>query len=162
MSINGASRITQELIRVLRAEFLLDWHGVHGASHWARVRENGLRLARSTGANPHVVEIFAFLHDVKRENDYSDPWHGSRAAKFSESLRGELIFLDDDEFNLLEIACSSHSDGLVDGDVTVLTCWDADRLDLGRVGIRPAPERLCTAAARNLKFIEWAYTRSLL
>ena len=34
-------------------------------------------------------------------------------------------------------------------DPTVLTCWDADRLDLGRVGITPRAEKLCTSAACN-------------
>ncbi|MCB2041992.1 MAG: hypothetical protein KDH48_15080, partial [Rhodoferax sp.] len=63
---------------------------------------------------------------------------------------------------LLQAACRGHSDGHRAGhDVTVLTCWDADRLDLGRVGIRPLPERLCTAAAREPVVLEWAYRRSL-
>ena len=48
-----------------------------------------------------------------------------------------------------------------DADITVQTCWDADRLDLGRVGIRPDPRRLCTAAARNPRMIEAAFARSL-
>jgi uncharacterized protein len=47
------------------------------------------------------------------------------------------------------------------GDVTVQTCWDADRLDLGRVGIRPVASRLCTPAARAPDVIAWAYARSL-
>ena len=42
--------ITQDLIRVIRRQFALDWHGIHGALHWTRVRENGLRLAKITGA----------------------------------------------------------------------------------------------------------------
>ena len=39
--------------------------------------------------------------------------------------------------------------------------WDADRLDLGRVGIRPAPKRLCTDAARAPEVVLAAYVRSL-
>lgn len=35
------------------------------------------------------------------------------------------------------------------------------RLDLGRVGIGPAPRRLCTDAARDEGVIEWAYARSM-
>lgn len=31
-----------ELIQHLRAQFRLDWHGIHGASHWARVKHHGL------------------------------------------------------------------------------------------------------------------------
>ena len=59
------------------------------------------------------------------------------------------------------MAIRDHSDGLSAGDITVLTCWDADRLDLGRVGIRPRAKELCTAAARNPQLMAWAYERSL-
>ena len=40
-------------------------------------------------------------------------------------------------------------------------CWDADRLDLGRVGYMPHPSRLCTPAARDAELIRWAYERSV-
>jgi uncharacterized protein len=45
-------------------------------------------------------------------------------------------------------------------DITIQTCWDADRLDLGRVGIVPDPARLCTVAARDPDLIRWAIERS--
>jgi hypothetical protein len=51
---------------------------------------------------------------------------------------------------------------LTRGPVTLLACWDADRLDLVRVGIRPQTHLLCTEAARNNRILEWAYGRSLL
>jgi uncharacterized protein len=38
-------------------------------------------------------------------------------------------------------------------------CWDADRLDLGRVGIIPKPDRLCTNAARDI--LEWSHERAI-
>ena len=57
---------TRRLIPFLRARFRLDWQGIHGSPHWARVRENGLRLAARTGADERVVELFAFLHDSCR------------------------------------------------------------------------------------------------
>jgi uncharacterized protein len=41
-----------------------------------------------------------------------------------------------------------------------VTCWDADRLDLGRVGKRPSPRFLGTEYARRKDTIEWAYRRS--
>jgi uncharacterized protein len=44
--------------------------------------------------------------------------------------------------------------------VTVATCWDADRLDLGRVGVRPDAGRLCTEPARRQEVIEHAWRRS--
>jgi hypothetical protein len=54
-----------------------------------------------------------------------------------------------------------HAKGLIEADVTVQTCWDADRLDLGRVGIVPDPARLCTAAAKESAMRDWAFARSL-
>jgi uncharacterized protein len=76
----------RDLIKVIRQQFPLAWNGLHGAPHWARVRENGLRLAPLTGANPKVVELFAFLHDSRRGNNDDDPGHGPRAALFAETL----------------------------------------------------------------------------
>lgn len=155
--------IEPQLIQAIRDQFKLDWHGIHGANHWARVRENGLTLAKHTGASVKVVELFAFLHDSQRLNDDHDPAHGARAAGFAGELRKQgVIALSDREFGLLDAACSAHSEGYtaVD-DVTVMVCWDADRLDLGRVGIRPHPYYLCTAAAKDARMIEWAFERSL-
>ena len=52
---------------------------------------------------------------------------------------------------MLIYGCRHHSDGFVEGDVTIRTCWDADRLDLGRVGIKPCASKLATAEARDPK-----------
>jgi uncharacterized protein len=153
--------IDQDLVRLIRGQFALRWNGVHGAPHWSRVRENGLRLAESTGAKPKVVELFAFLHDSRRINDGYDSEHGSRAALFVGALAGSAFELESTDLDLLIIACEGHSDCLTVADITVRTCWDADRLDLGRVGIRPHPDRLCTEAARDPGILEWAYRRSL-
>lgn len=150
----------QQVVRAAKERFVLDLHGIHGVAHWQRVRENGLRIAKSTGANPLIVELFAFLHDCCREDDSSDPGHGERAALFADSLRGTLIHLLDEDFVLLHQAIRDHELGLTRGDVTVRTCWDADRLDLGRVGRRPNPDYLCTEYAQRRETIEWALQRS--
>jgi uncharacterized protein len=156
------SMIEKQLIEVIRQQFKLDWHGIHGSAHWARVRENGLKLAETTGAKAEVVELFAFLHDSRRLNDHTDPLHGMRAAEFAATLRAQgVIALADADFDLLALACTKHSDGLTVADVTVQTCWDSDRLDLGRVGIQPQARYLCTDAARDPSVIGWAYRRSL-
>lgn len=153
--------ISQELVGIIRAQYALPWHGVHGWPHWVRVRENGLRLAEVTGARPDVVELFAMLHDSRRRNEGRDPHHGRRASLFALGLAGSAFELEPGDLQLLLEACEGHTGHRTAGDVTVLTCWDADRLDLGRVGIRPSPERLCTAAAREPGMIEWAYRRGL-
>ena len=61
---------------------------------------------------------------------------------------------------LLREACEGHSAGHVDADPVVQVCWDADRLDLGRVGIRPDPRLLCTLPARQSEYIERAWHRA--
>ena len=152
--------IPRELVDRARSEFALPHDSIHGWAHWARVLENGLRLAGVTGAHVEVVELFSLLHDCKRLSDHTDLGHGRRAKEFARTLRGLCIALSDEHFELLAFACEYHTDGLVEANVTVQTCWDADRLDLGRVGIRPEPARLCTAAAKDPRVLKWAIRRS--
>lgn len=152
--------ISQELMALIEQGFALHLDGIHGKAHWTRVRNNGLRLAEQTGADTKVVELFAFLHDSKRMNDGHDLQHGARAAQWAASLRGSLLDLPDSEFELLRFACEHHTDGLTEADITIQTCWDADRLDLGRIGIWPNPRRLCTSAAKESAMIDWAVTQS--
>ena len=68
------SLITNELMEFARSEFRLDWHGIHGAGHWARVRHNGLMLAAHTGANPRVVEYFVDAGVVRRRVGVVGVW----------------------------------------------------------------------------------------
>jgi len=152
--------ISRQLIERVRQEYALPWYGIHGVSHWVRVRDNGLRLARLYGVNTDVVELFAFLHDSKRLNDGRDWEHGKRAAQLVQALRGSLVALADQDFECLVFACEHHTEGLIKANVTVQTCWDADRLDLGRVGIKPDARYLCTLAAQDQTMIEWAFLRS--
>ncbi len=88
--------------------------------------------------------------------------HGRRGAEFAGSLRGKAFDLSDHDFALLETACAFHTHSIPTDDITVQTCWDADRLDLGRVGIVPDPRYLCTAVAKAPELLDWAYERSRL
>ena len=157
-----ATLIDEKLIKLLKGRFRLDWRGIHGAAHWSRVRGSGLLLAERIGpaVNVRVVELFAFLHDSCRHGDGYDPMHGTRAAESIAELAEDLPALSAEERQMLAYACTHHSNGLQEAEVTVQVCWDADRLDLGRVGHMPDPERLCTPAARDEKLIDWAYRRS--
>ncbi len=150
----------KKIIELVKQEFRIDWNGLHGGKHMARVLENGHRVADLSGANKEIVSLFAYFHDAKRLNNAVDPGHGKRGAQFAKTLRGSLVTLSDSDFELLLYACERHTDGLTDADVTVQACWDADRLDLGRIGLRPHPDFLCTAAAKRPEIIEWAYRRS--
>jgi len=139
--------------------YVLSVDSYHGVVHWARVLENGLQIAQVNGADREVVTLFALFHDCRRVNEDRDDDHGLRGGEFARSLRGRLVHLDDDRFELLFEACRLHADGLTTGDKTLLACWDADRLDLGRVGITPDPQRLGTSAGREL--LGWAHARAV-
>ena len=152
--MHDMAAIMSEILR----GYALPVRGDHGVVHWARVLENGLRVADAIGADREVVALFALFHDSRRVNECRDDGHGERGGEFARSLRGSLVHLDDARFELLFEACRLHTDGYTTGDPTLLACWDADRLDLGRVGITPRPHRLCTDAAREL--LAWAHERA--
>ena len=136
---------------------------VEGESLWSKNQKEAvfhlLRFAE-TGANVEVVSLFAVLHDSRRINEVTDPEHGPRAAEFAVELRGSVFDLDDHEFRLLYRACEGHTHERNHHDVTIQTCWDSDRLDLGRVGIMPHPSRLCTEFAKRPDTIKWADGRA--
>jgi uncharacterized protein len=127
-----------------------DWTSFHGPAHWRRVERNGLLLATRTHADVTIVRLFAVFHDSRRLTDGWDEGHGGRGAEFARELRGDAFDLDNDEFELLHYACKWHTDGKHHDNFTIATCWDADRLDLGRVGITPDPARMCTPFAREI------------
>ncbi len=159
MTSNGVP--LSQLLQIIRDQYLLSWWGLHGVTHWARVYETGLRLADHTGADREVLLYFALFHDARRINEAWDVGHGLRGAEYAASLRGSFFDMAQRPFDLLYHACERHTDGLLEADPTVQTCWDADRLDLARARILPRPEHLCNEAARNPELITWATERSL-
>jgi len=118
-------------------------------------------MARVNGAREDVVELFAFLHDSQRLHDGTDREHGARAADYALKLNREVLLFDRLGLELLTYAVRHHSDELLEADITVQTCWDADRLDLGRVGMTPRVEKLCTEEVRDPVLCDLAYRRSL-
>lgn len=154
--------VSREFFDHLVSSHELDHDGFHGKDHWLRVLHNAREIAAATGVNLRVLELFAVLHDSQRQNENHDPEHGHRAAAYAVALKGTWFELADDEMELLVEACRYHSDGIVDAHPTVQACWDSDRLDLGRVGVRPDPRFLCTSFAKRPEVIEAAYRRSIL
>lgn len=147
------------ILETILLGYALPRYGIHGVVHWARVQENGLKVAELHGADAEVVRLFALFHDSRRVNEGWDEGHGQRGGDLAHTLRGTLIHLSDSQFELLYEACRLHTDGHTNGDITLQTCWDADRLDLGRVGITPVSSRLCTDGARKL--LRWADQRAM-
>lgn len=149
----------EHLIALAEAEFArkLSLDGIHGRRHWRRVLENGLILAHFNRVNPQALALFAIFHDCQRHSDGRDPDHGRRAAAYLQQRR-EIIPLPQADFEGLVRAVELHADPVFsDPDPLVMSCWDADRLNLGRAGILPDPARLCTPPARQL--IDWAWSR---
>ena len=155
-----SATVSAEFFDHLVTSHALGHRGFHGRDRWLRVLFNGRLLAVETGANLRVVELFALIHDSCRENENDDPLHRWRAARYACLLRGTWFEASDAEMNLLMHACELHSDGHTEADITAQTCWDADRLDLGWVGIRPSARYLCSDAAKRADVIEAAYGRS--
>ena len=144
-------------VRLVLTNFALPVSSIHGPIHWARVMENGLRLAPLTGADPLVVSLFAIFHDSCRHHDGTDIHHGPRAAKWLRALDLGITTIQRD---LVVEACAGHTNSFRSSDVTVGTCWDADRLDIGRVGVVVNPMFMSTQAARDPAIMAWAQERS--
>jgi uncharacterized protein len=124
---------------------------MHGCTHWRKVETIGLAMARKNGADQAVVSLFAWLHDSCREGNETDLMHGERSAKLVRSFRKPFLSsLSDEQFEKLHYALKFHAHGLICDDTTVGTCWDADRLDLGRVGTIPKAEYMSTAEGKML------------
>jgi uncharacterized protein len=138
------------LQEVVIRQFHKEAGGVHGVAHWRRVEQHGLWLASRTEVDVLVVRLFAWFHDSKRVNDYTDPDHGRRGAEYAVSLRGQFFGLDDAAMEKLVYACTWHTDRDFTDDLTIGACWDADRLDLGRVGVLPSPEFMNTPFGREV------------
>jgi len=153
------SVITIELIARIKAQYRLEWFGIHGIKHWNMVYENGMNLAEQAGINVRVVQLFSIFHDACRRTEGRDIDHGSRGALLARELRSYCP-INDAELKLLTTACELHTKALDHENRTVQACFDSDRLDLGRVGHYPDPDRLCTAMAKQAKIIKWAYHRS--
>ena len=67
-----------------------------------------------------------------------------------EDLRETLLKdLTDEQFRMLQEASRLHTSTHRTGNPTIDVCFDADRLDLGRVGIIPIPEKMATKKGRK-------------
>lgn len=137
----------------------------HGLAHWQKVERNGIILGMvirdgvlcyRDEVNMKVVRSFAYLHDKCRVNDEFDSEHGVRSADLIYTIRDTILKdLSDDEIMLLDKACRYHTTLHRTGIPTVDVCFDADRLDLGRVGIDPDPKKMATSQGAYYTTVLW-------
>jgi uncharacterized protein len=135
-----------------------EWMGItHGVGHWDRVAKFGHMLYKD-GADMDVIIAFAYLHDSERENNACDDEHGPRASKLIDTIRDtELKELSDEQVAKLKRACELHTIQHKTGDMTIDICFDADRMDLLRVGIMPSPERMATKHGADFVYDPYLY-----
>lgn len=119
---------------------------IHGETHWRRVAALGLELAAGAPVDAELVLLFAMTHDAMRFSEGADLGHGPRAAVFVGQLD---LGLSVDRQTRLEEALAGHSLGTTSTDPTIAACWDADRLDLYRLGRTPLDDLLSTPRARS-------------
>ena len=143
------------LIDIIKKDFKIDYYGTHGINHWERVYENTQVLSSHYKIESEVFELFALLHDSKRENEHIDKYHGKRASLFvQELLSKNIISLDAEDAKRLLYACANHTysdkkNPLFD-DLIVQICFDSDRLDIGRVGYEIDKNYIATQYAKSL------------
>lgn len=150
--------INKRTLNKILNQFELDIDGYHGFHHWARVIDNGIKIAEHYQLNKNIIIGFGLFHDIMRENDDDDPDHGFRGANFLEEIKNETNFTQD-EIDIIKEAATTHTEGFNTDSLIIGACWDADRLDLYRVGIYPDIDFLSTEYAKNETLIE---ERSLL
>lgn len=107
------------------------------------------------GADPAIVLLFALFHDAMRENEYDDPEHGLRGGELARRFANGL--LDGSRIETLYVACRDHTHVPRSDEPTIAVCWDADRLNLWRVGKEPDPQFLSTPAAHDAGLIHLAH-----
>jgi uncharacterized protein len=148
---------------------------LHGPAHWARVH----RFANALLNREHVpgdaqtcILLFAWLHDLAREDDEGTRTHAvDGAAQLDRILPAIGEPLSGDQREILRGAIHYHSDGMVAREavvaglfdrvgwppelviLTIGCCWDADRLDLPRVGITPDPALMSTSSWRDVQVL---------
>jgi uncharacterized protein len=123
-------------------------HSIHGPSQRQRVDVFGIDIAESSGADLIVVRLFALLHDSCRQDDGADLEHGPRAAEMIDRIVPTVFAIDPGRFYMLKEAIRLHTSGLTTNEPTIGTCWDADRVDIDRVGMTPSPQYMSTEAGK--------------
>ena len=133
---------------------------MHGETHWQRVTRTGLALTKQVSdCDLTVIFLFGLLHDTQRLKEGSDPQHGDRAAQFVQRMNNTILLLSDEQLKLLTYACREHDMGKISNDPTIGICWDADRLNLWRVGRVPRQRFLSTESAKtwSMRLQAWSY-----
>ena len=121
---------------------------LHGDDHWRCVAATGLALAPWLGdVDRTLVFCFGLLHDTRRRTDSFDPSTALARRRSRTSCAKRRARPRRRTIREPHGGARRPRERLVSTDPTIGTCWDADRLHLPRVGIRPRRELVSTEAA---------------
>ena len=142
------SKLADHLIN----NFKLGKESLHGPRHWEKVLQNGMEISEmNPNIDADVVRLFSIIHDSKRENESIDIEHGMRAAESISRLEElGLLTITSEQREKLYYACQHHTNGKTSSDLTIGTCWDADRLELYRVRIIPEAAYFSTEEGKSI------------
>ena len=140
--------MVQQVEARCRPSCLCDGLGLHGIPHLRRVASTAGRLAAAVGEDVEAAVIAGFLHDCARVHDGG----GTRHAHDSADLAKEILatFYPHVDSDRLCDGIAHHADGTVTDDPLIGSLWDADRLDLIRLGRETRPHLLSTGLARRV------------
>lgn len=124
---------------------------IHGIPHLRRVAVTAGRIAASIGEDIESAVVAGFLHDCARSDDAGGTRHAHDSAILAKKLLS-MYYPHLDAAHLCD-AISRHADGKTTKDLLIGCVWDADRLDLRRLGIEVDPDLLCTSIARRIVLI---------
>ncbi|MEA5082074.1 MAG: HD domain-containing protein [Dysgonamonadaceae bacterium] len=137
---------TLKLLKINVSQSIFDKDSpIHGYSHFLRVFRNIVLLGNHYKFERSSIELFAYYHDILRLNDGDDPQHGKRGAElFKNGIAPKYYNMQNDIVDKVCFACENHTTLLRSGDSLIDICFDADRLDLMRVGVKPDPKKMAT------------------
>jgi len=144
----------EKLFQLICDNYALNLKGIHGIKHWVQVYKNTQFLANAYAIRSDVFMLFALLHDSKREDEYEDRDHGIRAAgSIKDYIQDGVVDLSEEDEARLFYACSNHThadkNNTLYHDLVVQICLDADKLDIGRVGVIPDESHFLTDVAKE-------------
>jgi hypothetical protein len=67
---------------------------------------------------------------AKTKISMMDMAHSTQGSELAKSMKGIYFDLPDNSLEVLREACKHHTDGQPTSNMTIVTCWNADRLRL--------------------------------
>lgn len=131
---------TKQDIKVEAKSFFIDASGCHDWTHVERVVKMALRIGKEEGADLHILEIAALLHDIGRKEEMKNKGsfcHAEAGAELAKNILKKYNFDNSTIDNISHCIIShryrnSHAPDTIEAKVL----YDADKLDsIGAVGV---------------------------